>query len=140
MDHLSTDELFLAAAQAFVRRDPRPLSRFVLANELTVEQRDFVAKALCGDVEQVDGRTVKPTTETIMHRFHLLKAFKEFESAFYTGEAKANKSEIAAFIAHELGYDDVDSVRRTINRQLAGMKSAPVTTKRVLAKVGHEKK
>lgn len=140
MSELSIDEQFAVAVNAYKRRDPRPLGNFVLTNDLTAEQRDFVAKALCGDVEQVDGRTVKPTTEAIMYQFYLLKSFQEFASVYAGRNGKVNKSEIAAYIAHKLGYDDVESVRRTINRQVAKMKSAPVTTKQVLAKVGHEKK
>lgn len=140
MDNLTPEEQFQAAVKAYVKRDPRPLGNFVLTNGLSAEQREFVAKALCGDVDQVDGRTVKPTTEAIMEQFYLLKSFQEFKSLYVTGYVQVNKSEIAAFIAHKLGYDDVESVRRTINRQVAKMKSAPVTTKKVLAKVGHEKK
>lgn len=140
MDNLTPEEQFQAAVKAYVKRDPRPLGNFVLTNDLSAEQREFVAKALCGDVEQVDGRTVKPTTEAIMEQFYLLKSYQEFTSLYVTGHVQVNKSEIAAFIAQKLGYDDVDSVRRTINRNVAKIKTAPVTKKQVMAKAGHEKK
>lgn len=110
MDDLTPDELFASAVQAYFKRDPRPLGRFVLTNDMTTEQRDFVAKALCGDIEQADGRTVKPTTEEIMHLFYLIQAFEEFHGK------TINKSLIAGFIAQKLGYDDAESVRRAIYR------------------------
>lgn len=104
------EELFAAAVRAYVNRDARPLGKFVLTNDLTADQRDFVARALCGDIKQVDGRTVKPTTEAIMEIFYLIQAFEEFH-----GKA-INRSFIAAFIAKKLGYDDAESVRRAIYR------------------------
>lgn len=110
MDDQTPDELFAAAVKAYMKRDPRPLGKFVLINDLTAEQRDFVAKALCGDIEQVDGRTVKPTTEEIMEIFYLIQSFEEFHGA------TINKSFVAGFIAQQLGYDDAESVRRAIYR------------------------
>lgn len=140
VDDKSPDELFAIAVHAYKKRDPRLLSQFVIDHDLTAEQREFVAKALVGDIEQQDGRKVKPTTEVIMAYYFMLRSYTEFASLYATGEINVNKSEIAGYIAHKLNYDDEESVRRTINRQLAKMKAAPVSTMRVLETPGHEKK
>lgn len=139
MSELSIDEQFAVAVRAYERRDPRPLGKFVLTNDLTAEQREFVAKALCGDIEQVDGRTVKPTTRAIMSAFDQLRMEVWFWDMLAEGEHKRNVSKLAQIIAGRFGYDDADSVRRTINRNIAKRNNAPKVKMRVM-KVGHEKK
>ena len=140
MDDQTPDELFAAAVKSYVKRDPRPLGKFVLTNDLSTEQRDFVAKALCGDIEQVDGRTVKPITRAIMSAYDNLKMQLFVLDMIESGHPKRNITKIASIIADHLGYDDVDTVRRAINRQKAKRMTSPITKMRVMKKVGHEKK
>lgn len=139
MSELSIDEQFAVAKRAYERRDPRPLGKFVLTNNLSAEQREFVAKALCGDIKQVDGRTVKPTTSAIMSAYDRLRTEQLVWDMYTVGQHKMNVSKIAAIIAGQFGYDDIDSVRRTINRNIAKRNNAPKVKMRVM-KVGHEKK
>ena len=140
MDDESLDEQFAKAVLAYKKKDARFLSQFVIAHDLTAEQRKFVAKALCGDIEQADGRTIKPTTEAIISAFDRLRIEHFIWDMVTEGQHKSNVSKIASIIAEQLGYDDVDSVRRTINRMRARREAAPKEMKRVLAEMGHEKK
>ena len=65
-------DAFESVQNAFRKGDPRPLANWVLHHDLTPEQREYVARALCGDVEKVDGRKVKPVTERLLNDYSRL--------------------------------------------------------------------
>lgn len=141
----TADDIDFESAQgAFRKGDPRPLAEFILTQDLTREHREYIALAICGDVERVDGRTVKPTTECILNDYSALLWTNRMIACFGLEESGAkvlNDSEAARILAQKYGYTDADSVRRLLARRGRGIK-------RLLAdglddtsgKTGHEKK
>ena len=140
-------EDFEDAQYAFQRGDPRPLASWVLSHDLTPEQRQFVALALCGDVEKVDGRKVKPTTDRLLDDYATLHWLNRMVKCFELDDLGAkvlNDSAIAKQLANKYGYPDPDSVRRLLARRGKGIKRllANEENEEVIQgqKSGHEKK
>ena len=63
---------FENAQDAFRKGDTRPLADWVRNHDLSTEQKEYVARALCGEIEKVDGRKVKPTTDRILNDYATL--------------------------------------------------------------------
>ncbi len=135
---------FESAQDAFRKGDPRPLANWVLHYELNHEQREYVAQALCGEVERIDGRKVKPTTDRILDDYATQLWLNRMVKCFDLdgqGEDVLNDSEIARRLASKFGYQDSDSVRRLLTRRGKEIKNlltdeeAPKNEKS-----GHEKK
>lgn len=141
---MTTDEDLEQARFAFIRGDPRPLAKLVLtSNDLSSEARDFIAKALCGDVEKIDGRKVKPHTEKIERDFFEWQGRLWFANrmAEAFGIPPIRDSKIIEKLAGKYGYQDPDSLRRTVSRLKKKRKERPITQKRIVIKnSGHEKK
>lgn len=134
---------FEDAQAAFRKGDPRPLAQWVLSHNLTQNQREYVARALCGDIEKIDGRKVKPTTE------RLLSDYAEFQWLNHTiaslgldemGMEFMKDADIARKLARKYGYQDHDSIRRALSRHKRKMKDVTPAKKSILEKTGHEKK
>ena len=134
---------FFKVERAFKRGDPRPLARWVLTRDMTNDQKEFVAKAICGDIEKIDGRKVKPLTDAIEQdyvRFKVVNCFVE-SLELMDGTNILCDAEISRRLANKYGFQDADSVRRAISRHKKKMHDAPITKKRVLVEEpGHEKK
>ena len=129
---------------AFRKGDPRPLANWVLHHDLTPEQREYVARALCGDVEKVDGRKVKPVTDRLLNDYARLLWLNRMVTCFGLSDLGAqalNDSDIARKLANKYGYPDPDSVRRLLSRRGKGIKKL-LTDEGVTQgeKSGHEKK
>lgn len=137
-----TDD-FENAQYAFRTGDPRPLAEWVLNHDLTQEQKQYVARALRGEVEMIDGRKVKPTTDRILDDYATLLWLNRMVKFFdLDGQVDAlNDSEIARKLASKFGYQDSDSVRRLLTRRGKGIKSL-LTDEEATEneKPGHEKK
>lgn len=133
---------FIAAERAFARGDPRPLARWVMTHDMTPEQKEFVAKAICGDVEKVDGRKVKPLTESIERDYVKLRYLNSVLEIINPGSSdKLTDTKIAKMLANKYGYQDADSVRRALNRYTKKTRHLTVVKKVVLVnETGHEKK
>ena len=136
------DMEFAAAKHAFTRGDPRPLARWVMTHDMTPEQKEFVAKAICGDVEKVDGRKVKPLTESVERDYGKLRYLNHVLEIINPGSPdKLTDTKIAKMLANKYGYQDADSVRRALNRYTKKMCHLTVVKKMVMAnEPGHEKK
>lgn len=128
---------------AFRRGDPRPLAQWVLRHDLTQSQREYVARVLCGDIEKVDGRKVKPTTE------RMLSDYSQFQWINHTiaslgldemGMEFLKDADIVRKLAKKYGYQDSDSLRRAISRHKRKMKDVVPVKKSIFEKTGHEKK
>jgi hypothetical protein len=149
---------FLEVERAFKRGDPRPLAQWVLTHDMTSEQKEFVAKALCGEVEKIDGRKVKPLTGKIKRDYVKIKVLNYMMTVLHLPDDESRNdpevfsrvsksvalkdSAVAAMLANKYGFTDADSVRRAISRYKKEMKDAPVTRINVLTQrdPGHEKK
>lgn len=129
---------------AFRKGDPRPLAEWVRNHDLTLEQRQYVARALCGDVEQVDGRKVKPTTDCVLNDYATLLWSNRMVQCFGLDDAEAkalNDSDIARKLANKYGYQDPDSVRRLLARRGKAIKKLMADEGICQGeKSGHEKK
>lgn len=129
---------------AFRRGDPRPLADWVMHRDLTVEQRKFVAQALCGDVEKIDGRKVKPTSRKILNDYAMLLWLNRMVEHFGAEDQSVKvlkDSNIARKLANKYGYTDSDSVRRLLDRRgtaIKGLLREDLDT--MNGKTGHEKK
>lgn len=135
---------FESAQGAYRKGDPRPLAEFVLTHDLTQEQRKYVALAICGDVERVDGRKVKPTTDQIMNDYSTILWFNRMVVCFGLDEAGVKEwsdSEAARKLANKYGYTDSDSVRRLLARRGRAIKRLLTDDlDDMCEKSGHEKK
>lgn len=133
---------FFEVKHAFERGDPRPLAQWVLTHDMTTEQKEFVAKAICGDVEKIDGRKVKPLTDSIERDYAKLIFLNRMMAALDSSASnKLTDAKVARMLANKYGYQDVDSVRRALNRYKKKMREAPLIKKRVLVdEPGQEKK
>lgn len=135
---------FESAQDAYRKGDPRPLANWVLHHDLTPEHREYVARALCGDVEKVDGRKVKPTTDRLLTDYATLLWLNRMVTCFELNDQGAkvlNDSDIARKLANRYDYPDSDSVRRLLTRRGKGIKK--LLTDEGLTrgkKSGHEKK
>lgn len=121
---------------AYERGDSRPLSQWVLNHDLTSDQREYVARALCGDIEKIDGRKVKPTTERLISDYTNFQWINHTIASFNLDELGMEfmkDADIARKLASEYGYQDVDSVRRALSRHKRKMKLTAPKKKRVLA-------
>jgi hypothetical protein len=97
------DVAFVDAQWHYHLRDPRPLAEIVRANDLTAEQREFVAQVLLGAVPQIDGRTRKRDSEEMADFFRSAKMLGYSDAMIYQA------------LADKFGVDSA-SVRRTIKR------------------------
>lgn len=133
---------FESVQEAFREGDPRPLADWVRNHSLTTEQKEYVARALCGEVEKIDGRKVKPTTHRILNDYATLLWLNRMVKCFELDEAKAlNDSEVARKLANKYGYTDPDSVRRLLARRGKGIKNLLIDEEVAMdEKTGHEKK
>ncbi|MEN6630767.1 MAG: hypothetical protein ABFC42_14105 [Sulfuricella sp.] len=140
----SEDNDFERAQGAFRKGDPRPLAEFVLRHDLTQEQREYVALAICGDVERVDGRKVKPTTDSILNDYSTLLWMNRMVTCFELEDSGAkvlNDSDAARILAQKYGYTDSDSVRRLLARRGREIKCLLTDDLGAMnGKTGHEKK
>jgi len=116
------DIAFVDAELAFYRGDPRPLAEFVRRHPImTADQREFIARALLGEIEQVDGRTYKPATEK------MADSFRELRRWFDVLDEAANRPRTPDRVIHEMlankyGFADPANVRRTLGRRRQGHK------------------
>mgnify|MGYP001283422071 CR=1 FL=1 len=135
---------FESAQFAYRRGDPRPLAEWVLKHALTKEQREYVALALCGDAEKVDGRKVNPTTDLLLNDYATILWLNRMVTCFSLDDAGlkvCNDSEIARKLANKYGYIDADSVRRLLARRGRGIKRLLTDySDDTSEKTGHEKK
>jgi|JI6StandDraft_1071083.scaffolds.fasta_scaffold100630_2 hypothetical protein len=135
---------FESAQFAYRRGDPRPLAEWVLNHDLTKEQREYVALALCGDVEKVDGRKVKPATDLLLDDYATILWLNRMVVCFSLDDAGinvCNDSEAARKLANKYGYIDADSVRRLLARRGKGIKRLLTDDlDNSSEKPGHEKK
>lgn len=140
----SPQDEFEFAQEAFRKGDPRPLADWVLTHDLTIEQRQYVARALCGDVEKVDGRKVKPTTDRLLKDYATLLWSNRMVECFELDDLGAkvlNGSAVARKLANKYGYVDPDSVRRLLARRGREIKRLLTDGLADLdEKSGHEKK
>ncbi len=136
------DMEFFEVRRAFERGDPRPLAQWVLTHDMTTEQKEFVAKAICGDVEKIDGRKVKPLTDSIARDYSRLRYLNfMLETLDPSASNRLTDAKIARTLANKYGYQDADSVRRALNRYKKKIRDSPIVKKRVLFKEpGQEKK
>ena len=128
---------------AFRKGDPRPLAEWVRNHDLTPEQRQYVARALCGDIEKVDGRKVKPTTDHLLNDYATLLWLNRMVKCFDLndqGAKELNDSDVARKLANKYGYQDPDSVRRLLARRGKGLKKLLTDDLTGSEKAGHEKK
>lgn len=133
---------FNSVVRAYKRGDPRPLAEWVLNSEMANEQRKFVAQALLGSVEKIDGRKVKPLTESIESDYVRLQILDNMMDCLGEPRSRGRDAQIARALANKYGFNDPDSVRRALNRYKKKMKDGPIIKKRVLVvdEPGHEKK
>lgn len=117
------DDKFLDVKRAFIRGDPRPLAQWVLSNGLSEDQRKFVSDAILGEVEKIDGRTIKPHTEALEADFGRFVFLNFTLRVLCSAEHETlSNSEISRRLADKYGYKDSDSVRRALNRFRKKMK------------------
>lgn len=135
-------EDFDSVMRAFKRGDARPLAEWVLTYEMTIEQREFVAQALLGEVEKIDGRKVKPLTESIESDYVRLRLLDNMMECLGNPRRRGRDAQIARSLANKYGFNDPDSVRRALNRHKKRMKDGPFERKCVLQlnDPGQEKK
>lgn len=120
---------------AFRRGDPRPLAEWVRNHDLTPEQRQYVALALCGDIEKIDGRKVKPTTERLLSDYSKFQWLNHTIASFELNEQGMDflkDADIVRKLANKYGYQDPDSIRRALSRHKRKMKTIVPVKKRIL--------
>lgn len=134
---------FESAQDAYRKGDPRPLAKWVLCHELTQSQREYVARALCGDIEKIDRRTVKPTTERMLSDYSAFQWLNHTIASLGLDEHGMDflkDADIVRKLAKKYGYQDHDSIRRALSRHKSKMKNVVPVKKNILEKDGHEKK
>ena len=100
------DIAFIDATLKFRKGAPRALAEFVRTHDLTPEQREFVAKALVGDIAILDGHKHKPQTEYMVWLYDTNKRFFNYPNAV-----------IYRALDEKFGLADGSS-RRTIRRAI----------------------
>ena len=116
---MSKDVEFIDAQLAYSRGDARKLAAFVRRHPMTDAQREFVARALLGEIKQIDGRRFKPVSEEMADSFRTLRRW------FDVIDEAANRPRTPDRVIHEMlankyGFADPANVRRTLGRRRQG--------------------